>query len=671
VNTLINSTTMHVAILLLFALTCATMQAQSGFEVYNRNCAGCHGERGNGGEHGPPIVNSIHLLSEQDLRSFLASGDAQRGMPSFASLPESDMAMLVKQVTGTVRTRVLTVHLTDGTTLNGLAVARTGRELQLRTSDGIIHLLRHVGDETYREATSQTDWTSYNGQYSGNRYSTLTQINKTNVARLAPRWVYAMPNGGVLQGTPLVVSGIMYVPGTNTVVALDAGSGARLWSFTRPPTRGLIGNARGLGNNRGLAVSGNRIFVQSDDAHLIALDRLSGKLLWETEMADWRQNYNTTGSVLAVNNLVIAGTAGGEEGVRGFLAAYDQQSGKEVWRLWTIPAKGEKGSETWDGEDILHGGGPTWLTGSYDPETNTIYWGTGNAGPDFNGDKRKGDNLYTCTILALDAATGKLKWHFQPTPHDEWDWDAVQPIVLIDAPWQGRQRRLLLQASRNGFLYVLDRTDGKLLQATPLVHKLTWAREIDASGRPVMNPNQIPTQAGTLICPAVSGATNFFSTSFNPITGLYYVNTMEACNIISKTPTETWTAGKAYEGGAGSRPPEDRPRKYLRAFEIAPAQNEARNAKAGEVKPGRVAWEVAQSGTGASWTGVLSTAPGIVFYGDDASALSAADASTGQLLWTFPFADVPHSSPMTYQFDHIQFVAITNGSQVYAFALSN
>ena len=341
----------------------------------------------------------------------------------------------------------------------------------------------------------------------------MTQIGKSNVSRLSLKWVFAVPNAARLQGTPQVHDGIMYVTNTNTVIALDAGSGARLWQFTKPATQGLVGNARSPGNNRSVSVAGDRVFMQTDSAHLIALNRFTGQVLWDTEMADYRQNYNATGSMLAVENLVVAGTAGGEQGVRGFLAAYDQATGKEVWRFWTIPARGEPGSETWDGIDIDHGGGPTWLTGSYDPESKTVYWPTGNAGPDFNGDNRKGDNLYTCSILALDVTTGKLKWHYQTTPHDEWDWDAVQPVLLVDANWQGKPRKLLLQANRNGFFYLLDRTDGKLLFAKPLVKKLTWAKEIGSDGRPVMNPNQTPSPEGNLICPAVEGAANFFSTS--------------------------------------------------------------------------------------------------------------------------------------------------------------
>jgi alcohol dehydrogenase (cytochrome c) len=325
-----------------------------------------------------------------------------------------------------------------------------------------------------------------------------------------------------------------------------------------------------------------------------------------------------------------------------------------VWRLWTIPAKGEEGSETWDGEDILHGSGPTWLTGSYDSQADTLYWTTGNAGPDMNGDNRKGDNLFTCSILAIDPNTGKMKWHFQTTPHDEWDWDAAQPVLLIDTVWHAQPRKLLVQANRNGFLYVLDRTNGKLLLAKPLIKKLTWAKEILPDGRPLMNPDQNPTTDGNLVCPSLAGATNFFSSSFNPGTGLFYVNTMESCAIFSKRPSGPWIAGKGYAGGSERRVPDQKVQKFLRAFDI---------------QTGRVVWEVPESGEGASWSGTLSTAGGIVFFGEDGAALSAADATTGKVLWSFPFTDFPHSSPMTYVFDNKQYVTMTNGTQVYTFGL--
>jgi alcohol dehydrogenase (cytochrome c) len=250
--------------------------------------------------------------------------------------------------------------------------------------------------------------------------------------------------------------------------------------------------------------------------------------------------------------------------------------------------------------------------------------------------------------------TGKLKWHFQATPHDEWDWDAVQPVLLLDTAWQGQPRKLLVQANRNGFLYVLDRTNGKMLLAKPLVKKVTWAKSILEDGRPLMNPNQNPTAEGNLICPSVSGATNFFSSSFSPETGLFYVHTLESCAMFSKQPSGEWTAGTGYTGGGGRRVPEEKIQKFVRAYDI---------------RTGKVAWELPESGQGSSWSGTLSTAGGVVFFGDDGAALSAADAKTGKVLWSYPFADIPHSSPMTYVFDNKQYVAMTNGTQVYAFGL--
>ena len=647
------------------AVSVAIGQIPEGRAAFQSRCADCHGTDANGGEHGPSILRRLQNRTPGELRDVIRSGVPASGMPPFADLPETEIGALVAFLRSIAppegggrggrgfQTRIK-VRLTGNQELEGLVIGRTSRELQLRTSDQRIHLLRRAGEQ-YREVTSQTDWPSYHGGFSGNRYSAMTQIDRSNVARLALKWVSAVPGAARLQGTPQVQDGVLYVTNTNSVFALDAGSGARLWQFTRPPTQGLVGNARSPGNNRSVSVAGDRVFIETDNAHLIALSRVTGQVLWDTEMADYRQNYNATGSVLALENLVVAGTAGGEQGVRGFLAAYDQATGKEVWRFWTIPARGEPGSETWDGRDIDHGGGPTWLTGSYDPETKTIYWPTGNAGPDFNGDNRKGDDLYTCSILALDAATGRLKWHYQTTPHDEWDWDAVQPLLLVDAPWQGKPGKLLLQANRNGFFYVLDRTDGKLLLAKPIVKKLTWAREIGPDGRPVLNPGQTPHPEGTLICPSVDGATNFFSTSYNPATGLFYVNTLEKCSIYTKTSSPEWRAGRGYAGGGARTTPDDKPRKILRAIDI---------------QTGKIVWELPEDGNGDTWSGTLSTASGLVFYGDDGCELAAVDAFTGKKLWSFPFSELLHASAMTYMFDNKQYVAIVAGSVVYAFGLA-
>jgi alcohol dehydrogenase (cytochrome c) len=376
-------------------------------------------------------------------------------------------------------------------------------------------------------------------------------------------------------------------------------------------------------------------------------------LLWEAEMADWRQNYYATTAPLIAGGLVLAGVAGGDDGVRGFVAAFDAASGKEAWRFWTVPKPGEPGSETWNGKDIDHPGGATWLTGTYDPALGIVYWPTGNAGNDFNGDHRAGDNLYTASDVALDAKTGQLKWHFQYTPHDVWDWDAVQTPVLVDANWSGQPRKLLLHANRNGFLYVLDRTSGKLLLAKPLVKKLTWASGIDSNGRPILLPNQVPTPAGVKICPPIEGATNWFSTAFIPETGLYYVQTLEKCGIFTKSSSE-WKAGTSFMGGTTRNIPDDNSRKILRAYDI---------------HTGEIVWELPQFGDAESWGGVLGTAGGLVFFGDDDGSLAAADARTGKRLWSFQASRLWKASPMTYRFDGQQYVAVATGQSIISFGL--
>jgi alcohol dehydrogenase (cytochrome c) len=356
---------------------------------------------------------------------------------------------------------------------------------------------------------------------------------------------------------------------------------------------------------------------------------------------------------LAVGNLVMGGVTGGEAGARGFLAAFDQATGKDVWRFWTVPLAGQPGSETWSGKDSEHGGGPTWITGTYDPELDTLYWPTGNPCPDYDGSARRGDNLYTDSILALKPSTGRLAWYFQFTPHDLWDWDAQQPPVLVDADWRGTPRKLLLHANRNGFFYILDRTTGALVLAKPFVKKLTWAREIGADGRPALNDGQTPSAAGTKVCPAVEGATNWFSTSFSPQTGLYYVQALEKCNIYSRSP-ETWQAGRSYYSGATRDVPGEPGQKVLRAI---------------DVHTGEVRWEVPQVGRASTWGGTLATAGGLVFFGDDSGSLSAVDAMDGTSVWRFDLNADWKASPMTYVFDHRQYIAVAAGPNIIAFAV--
>jgi alcohol dehydrogenase (cytochrome c) len=546
-----------------------------------------------------------------------------------------------------------TIRLTDGQTLEGRVLNEGFTDLQLLTDDQHVHLLRRTEGDRYRAVTSQRDWPTYHGDPSGNRYSTLAEINKTNVTRLAPKWVFPIPNVNYIENTPLVVGGIMYVSSANEIYALDAGSGRQVWHFRRPRTNGLTGNAA-IGFNRGVAIAGDRVFMLTDNAHMIAMDRFNGEFLWETEMADWHQNYNGTSAPLVVGNLVISGTAGGDEGVRGFVAAYDTMTGKEVWRFWTVPNPGEPGSETWQGKQTEHRGGASWMTGTYDPQLDLIYWPTGNPGLDYNGDDRPGDNLYSDSIVALEPKTGKLRWHFQFTPHDIHDWDAQEPPVLVDTNWQGQPRKLLLQANRNGFFYVLDRTNGQLLLGKQFLKNLNWAKGLDAKGRPILNELKADPNGETYVCPGFQGGTNWFSTSFNPTTGLYYFQALERCNLFSKRAME-WEAGKGFMGGA-ARP--------------APGESYTKSLRAINIQTGEIAWDLPQVTTAATASGgVMSTASGLVFFGENSGAFVAADAANGKVLWQFPTNQTWKASPMTYVFDNKQYVAIAVGQTIMAFGL--
>jgi len=632
----------------------ASPAPDAGKTQFLRICARCHGADGQGGEMGPGIVARVALRTDAELSTLIRDGLPAKGMPGSA-FADAELQALVAFArtlrpgrTETVRARFT---LADGAALEGVALNRSTTDVQLLAGGGL-HLLRRTG-ETWRRVTSQTDWPTYHGDPGGNRYSSLAQIDRTTVTRLAPAWTFTLPGAGNLEVTPIVVDGVMYVTNVNECFALDAGTGRRIWHYQRPRTKGLAGDAAS-GINRGVAVDGDRLFMVTDHAHLIALNRFTGDLLWETPMADWRQNYGATSAPLVVGQLVVSGISGGDEGVRGFLAAFDRATGKEAWRFWTVPARGEPGAETWGrGTTIERGCAATWFTGTFDPALQTLYWPTGNPCPDYDGGEREGDNLYSNSILALDPATGKLKWHFQYTPHDLWDWDAQQPPVLVDAAWEGRPRQLLLQANRNGFFYVLDRTNGRLLLAKPFVKKLTWAREIGADGRPVLNPDQTPTAEGRTVCPAVEGATNWFSTAFSPTTGLYYVQALEKCTVYARTP-ETWRAGESFYGGSTRNDGSSGGQKVLRAI---------------DVRTGTIAWEMPQTGRGSSWGGTLATGGGLVFLGEDSGALMAVDAANGNPLWQFQTSVQWKASPMTYAFDGRQHIAVAAGPNILAFRL--
>jgi PQQ-dependent dehydrogenase (methanol/ethanol family) len=663
------------------------------------NCLSCHMVRGRGGILGPDLSDLAHNRRLEQIEQALADPGSQslhRGPGEPASY------------------RAVSVRLRSDQTLRGLAKNESTFDLQLLSIDGKLHLLMKdqiaavIPEKSLMPKVSATPaelrdllayltrltvdpstavipvagigagiafadiahpkpgtWPTYNGNESGNRFSPLAQINTNNVGALAPKWIFTIgapkgegpPKRGVgrwvaLEGTPVVVDGVMYVTSVNECFALDGRTGREIWHYSRPRTPGLAGDAAS-GLNRGVAVLGDRIFMVSDNAHLFALHRLSGQLLWDTEMADSRQNYGSTSAPLVVNDMVVAGVSGGDEGIRGFLAAYNVSTGERVWRFWTIPARGEPGSETWVGTALEHGCASTWLTGTYDPDSGLLYWPTGNPCPDYNADQRKGDNLYSSSMLALDAKSGKLRWYYQFTPHDVHDWDATQPPVLVDAQFHGSPRKLLVQANRNGFFYVLDRLTGKVLMAEKFVKNLTWAEGIGADGRPIPLPDAEPTSAGVKACPSVLGAANWPATAFNPGTGLFYVMATEECNIYTKAD-EQWQAGQSWFGGGSHRSTAEAGGQYLRAIDL---------------QTGKIAWEVPQTGEGSTRSGVLATAGGLVFFGDNNGAFVGVDAKSGSPVWHFNTGQTWKASPMTYVLDGKQYVGAAAGPMIMTFGL--
>ena len=495
------------------------------------------------------------------------------------------------------------------------------------------------------------NWTSYNGDYTGRRYSALREITAANVTQLRASWMFHPSNSERLEVTPVVVNGVMYVPSANDVFALDARTGRVLWHHQRPVSAGLLDDAAAH-KNRGVGVWRNFVYMETDDAHLLCLDARSGQLQWDVVYADKAKQYGATSAPLIVKDEVIVGTSGGDSGVRGFVAAYDALTGNLKWRFWTIPGPGEFGSSSWPGDSYLHGGGTTWMPGTYDAKLDTLYWTTSNAAPDFVGDSRPGDDLYTACVVALNPTTGALKWYFQFTPHDLYDYDANETPVLLSAEVNGRMRDLLVQANRNGFLYILDRTDGKFLKATAFVEKLNWAKGIDASGRPILS-GKIPSAEGTQICPGIDGATNWFSPSYNPDTGFFYVMALESCSIFFAHP-QSFAQGQTFYATGTRLAPDDHAQKILLAYSLL---------------EGKIVWRYPQAGRGISWGGTLTTAGELVFFGNDTGALEAVEARTGRSLWQFTTGQSIHASPMSYAVDGVQYVAVAAGGDVISFSL--
>lgn len=491
-------------------------------------------------------------------------------------------------------------------------------------------------------------WRSYGGNLAGWRYSPLRQIRTSNIAQLAPAWILPTGVNGSNETTPLVIGETMYITGpSNTAWAVDLLTGRKIWSYSKDVPSGL-GLCCGP-VNRGFAMLGNRLFKMNIQATLVALEANSGKVLWETTVDDYKKGYTATAAPLVVKDMVVTGIAGAEWGIRGYIDAYDAATGKRRWRFYTVPTKGEPGVETWGGDSYMHGGGSTWITGTYDPELNLIYWGIGNPGPDMDGDVRPGDNLYTCSIVALDADTGKLKWHFQFTPHDVHDWDAVADPVLVDLTVAGRKVKAVVQANRNGYFYALDRTNGKFLAAKPYT-RISWATGLDSNGRPSMIPGKEPTEEGNLVCPGLAGGHNWEPTAYSPQTDLYYFGSTDGCEIFTRRKQE-YVEGRQYQAGGSSDAPKDLEKGSLIAV----------NPATGEIK-----WRYELIRRPA---GLLATAGGLVFTGEPEGRLIAFDARTGKVAWHFQTGANIKAPPISYLLRGKQYIAIAAGPNLISFKL--
>jgi alcohol dehydrogenase (cytochrome c) len=495
------------------------------------------------------------------------------------------------------------------------------------------------------------NWLTYSGTYAAQRYSRLAQVNTRNVASLRAAWVFQSSGAGGMEVTPIVADGVMYVTeAPSTVVALDARTGRELWRFD-PGVGAQTGYIGGARTNRGVAVLDSSVFVATLDARLIALDARSGAVRWSTKVADNAKGYFETLAPLAIDGKIIVGISGGEAGIRGFVDAYDAKTGKQLWRFYTIPAPGERGFDTWpDTSSWRTGGGATWLTGSYDPELNLIYWGVGNPGPDWNGEGRPGDNLYTCSLIALDANTGQLRWHFQFTPHDTHDWDATEIPVLLDGVLGGKTRKLVAMANRNAFYYVLDRATGEYLMGREYAYQ-TWAKGLDGNGRPIEIAGKLPTSEGNLVYPSLQGSTNWFSPSYNPQTNALYVAVREMGSYYYKADAE-YTAGTPFMAGGERALSGDSASGAIRALD----------ALTGERK-----WNFPIHSP--AWAGVLSTAGGLVFAGTAEGNFFALDARTGKSLWDFQTGGGISAGPMSFAVDGRQYVVVAARRNIYAFAL--
>ncbi len=499
-------------------------------------------------------------------------------------------------------------------------------------------------------ADEPENWLMYSATLDAQRHSRLTQVNTGNVSNLELKWAYQIPEIDRAETTPLVVDGIMFITeAPSNLVAVDAVTGRQYWRYDHElPDDLRICCGR---NNRGVAILGETLYMSTLDAHLVAIDARTGNVRWDVEVADYSKGYSKTAAPLIVKDMVVTGIAGGEFGIRGFIDAYDAETGEQVWRTYAVAGPGDPNVSTWADDSWETGGAATWLTGSYDPDLELIYWGTGNPGPDWNGDVRLGDNLYSDSALALDADTGEISWWFQFTPHDVHDYDSIQIPILANIDYQGSERRVMMWANRNAFYYTIDRTDGDFMEGKPYALQ-TWAQGLDVYGRPIRVPGMSPTYEGVVVSPSIGGGTNWFSPAYNPDTGLFYVNAFDGEQEFFKRD-EDYEEGERFTGGGGQ---------YIQPIDTYSSAIRAINPATAEIE-----WEFPIQPR--STAGIMSTAGGLLFSGSVDGYFYALNAENGRELWNISLGARVHAAPMTYSVDGQQFVTIAAGNVVFTFAL--
>ena len=654
-----------------------TGDTKAGKLVYlgSGGCSGCHMLNGQGGRFGPDLTKLGQDRGVKDLRKSISD-------PS-------------KHI------RVVEVQLKNGVSIRGIVNSEDTFSLYMRDRQEKLHLLRKDDVQLRREskeslmpattlnakqvndviaflkhpdgyapdrtvwtpardfnvsyarlknsAAEPQNWLSYWGDLRGTHYSALNSVTPANVAKLAARWTFQF-GGSNIETTPIVADGLMFVTGPlNAAAALDARTGHPIWRYRRQ-LPDVHSNCTVM-TNRGFALLGDRLYLATLDTHLVSLDAKTGNVIFDIEVDDYKKGFSITHAPLAIDGKIIVGVTAGECGLTGFVDAYDAATGKKLWRVFSVAQPGDPASATWSGNSALTGGGPTWMTGTYDAGTDTLFWTTGNPSPDYDGSVRLGDNLYTCSVLAIDPKTGRLKWHFQFTPHDTHDWDANETPVLIDATFKGKPRKLLIQANRNAFFYVLDRETGEFLLGKAF-SKQTWAKGIDAQGRPMVIPKTDPTPEGNYVCPDASGATNWNSPSYDPHTGLFYVGVMEACATYSSL-TKDPKPGDPYVGTGQQLDDVVKTPGFVKAIDPL---------------TGSIRWNFPLQ-LGSSAAGVLGTGGGVLFASSKDGYLIGLDSRSGKLLWKYQTGAEIRSSPISYSVDGVQYIAVSNDSSLITFTL--